>query len=185
MESVNDELDRTLRRARFHYEWMRARRALLGFLPVFGLVGAVCALSDQPERALASGIILFLLGAAVLWYGRDLRRAVLPGVAAGLLPISLVFGAEHLGHACGGSSCTSLCLAACVAGGFLAGGWVTSSKTAREARVAFWVAASAVALLTGAMACARLGIAGMGGLLFGYGVGALPGCIRRLLTKTG
>lgn len=184
MESVNRDLDRTLRRARVHYEWMRARRALLGFLPVFALVGATCALTDRPDRALALGIVLFVLGAATLWYGRDLRRAVLPGVAAGMIPLLLVLGAHHVGHHCAGPTCTSLCLAACVTGGAFAGFWVGASSFARQARAGFWLVASTVALLTGAMACARLGLAGIGGLLAGYAVGNLPSWFRRVLNRT-
>jgi hypothetical protein len=185
MESTSNNLDRTLKRARFRYEWVRARRAVLGFLPVFGLIGAACALSDRPVRPLAFGLALFVVGASVLWYGRDLRRSVLPGVAAGVVPLLLVLGAEHVGHACTGPTCTSLCLAACVAGGALAGFFVGSSKALRAAGVGFWLAASSMALLTGAMACARLGIAGIGGLLVGYGVGMLPSVVRRVLGRTG
>jgi hypothetical protein len=44
---------------------------------------------------------------------------------------------------------------------------------------------SSVAVLTGAMACARLGIAGLGGLLIGYGAGLVPSLIRRMLSKAG
>jgi hypothetical protein len=184
MESVNKDLDHTQRRARLHYEWVRVRRALLGFLPVFALVGATCALTDQPERALALGIVLFAVGAAILWYGRDLRRAVLPGIAAGVIPLLLVLGAHHVGHHCEGSTCTSLCLAACVTGGALAGFWVGASSITRQARAGFWLVASSVALLTGAMACARLGFAGLAGLLAGYAAGMLPSWIRRVLAKT-
>ena len=183
MESVNNDLDQTLRRARFQYEWLRARRALLGFLPVFALVGATCALTDRPDRALVLGIVLFLLGAVTLWYGRDLRRAVLPGVAAGVIPLLLVLGAHHVGHDCAGSTCTSLCLAACVTGGALAGFWVGASSIARQAKAGFWFVASSVALLTGAMACARLGVAGLAGLLAGYAAGMLPSWVRRALAK--
>ena len=184
MESVTKDLDPTLRRARSRYEWVRAQRAVLGFLPIFALVGATCALTDRPERALALGIALFVLGAATLWYGRDLRRGVLPGVAAGVIPLMLVLGAHHMGHDCEGSTCTSLCLAACVIGGALAGFWVGASSIARQAKAGFWLVASSVALLTGAMACARLGIAGIGGLLAGYAAGMLPSWIRRVLAKS-
>jgi len=97
----------------------------------------------------------------------------------------LVLGAEHVGHVCTGPTCTSVCLAACVAGGALAGFFVGSSKAAREAGMGFWLAASSLTLLTGAMACARLGIAGIGGLIVGYGAGVLPSVVRRVLGKTG
>ena len=184
MESVSNNLDRTLKRARLRYEWVRARRALLGFLPVFGLVGVACVLSDLPERALGFGLALFVVGALVLWYGRDLRRSVLPGVAAGVVPMLLVLGAGHVGHVCAGPTCTSVCLAACLAGGALAGFVVGASKAARDAGVGFWLAASSVALLTGAMACARLGLAGLAGLMVGYGAGMVPSLVRRVLGRT-
>jgi len=183
MESESKDLDRTLQRARSRYEWARARRAVLGFLPALGLVGVACAFSERPLRALGFGLVLFLVGATVLWYGRELRRAVLPGLAAGVVPMLLVLVGAHVGHSCEGSSCTSLCLIACIVGGTLAGFVVGASKTAREAGVAFWLAASSVALLTGAMACSRLGFAGIGGLLAGYGVGLVPSLIRRALSK--
>lgn len=183
MESVTNDLERTRRRARFRYEWVRARRALVGFLPALGLVAAACSFSDRPLRALGFGLALFAVGATVLWYGRAVRRAVLPGLVAGVVPLVLVLGARHVSHHCDSETCTSLCLAACVIGGALAGLITGASKTGRKAGVSFWMVASSVAVLTGAMACARLGFAGLGGLLVGYGAGLLPSLIRRMLSK--
>jgi hypothetical protein len=153
---------------------------VLGFLPVFVLVGVACALGDRPWWALAFGVGLFAAGVWALSYGRDARRAVLPGLAAGMAPLVLVLLARHVGHVCGGAECTSLCLQACVVGGAIAGLAVGFTKAARSAGAAFWVAASFVAVLTGAMACARLGISGILGLVLGYLVGLLPGLVRRV-----
>ena len=181
MDSMSEVLERTLRRARRRYEWTRARRALLGFLPMAVLIGLACAASDRPVWASAFGSSLFALGVVVLWYGRDLRRAVLPGVVAGIVPLGLVMGARHLGHTCDGLTCTSLCLTACVVGGALAGLVVGSSKLARSAGPGFWLVASSLAVLTGAIACARLGAAGIVGLLLGYLLGAAPTLASRAL----
>lgn len=179
MDSATNQLNQTLRRARLRYEWTRARRAVLGFLPVFVLVAVACALGDRPWWALLFGLLLFMAGVVALSYGRGARRAVLPGLAAGMAPLVLVLLARHVGHVCGGAECTSLCLQACVVGGAIAGLAVGFTKGARTAGAAFWVAASFVAVLTGAMACARLGISGIVGLVSGYLVGLLPGLIRR------
>lgn len=183
MESMNNDLERTRRRARLRYEWVRARRAVVGFLPALGLVAAACAFNDRPLSALGFGFALFAVGVTVLWYGRAVRRAVLPGLVAGVAPLLLVLGAPHVDHQCDSTTCTSLCLAACIIGGALAGLVVGASKAGREGGAGFWIVASSLALLTGAMACARLGIAGLGGLLVGYGTGMLPSLIRRTLSN--
>lgn len=183
MESVTNDLERTRRRARLRYEWVRARRAVLGFLPALGLVAAACAFSDRPLSALGFGLALFAVGATVLWYGRDVRRAVLPGLVAGVAPLLLVLCARHIGHHCDSAACTSHCVAACIIGGGLAGLIVGASKASREAGAGFWIVASSLAVLAGAMACARLGFAGLGGLLLGYGAGVVPNLIRRVLSR--
>ncbi len=57
---------------------------------------AAVALSKYPMWAFALGGLLFVGGVILLWYGRDLKRAVLPGLAAGLLVVlsiqMIVFG---------------------------------------------------------------------------------------------
>jgi len=180
MDSTNNPLEQTMRRARVRYEWTRARRAALGFLPVFVLVAVACALGERPWWSLTFGLSLFAAGVVALSYGRDARRAVLPGLAAGGAPLVLVLLARHVDHVCGGPECTSLCLQACLVGGAIAGLVVGFSKASGRAGAAFWVAASFVAVLTGAMACARLGLSGILGLVFGYVVGLVPGLVRRV-----
>jgi hypothetical protein len=178
MASVT-ELEPTLRRARRAYELGRARRALLGFLPVLGLVGGACLLSDSPSWTGSLGLCMFFLGVVMLWRGRDLKRAVLPGVAAGSVPLVLVLCARHFGHMCTGTSCSTLCMQACAAGGAVAGLAVASVGNSRRSGPGFWLAASALAILTGAMACSCLGISGVVGLALGYGGGLVPGLLKR------
>ncbi len=173
------DLETTLRRARRAYELGRARRSLLGFLPALLLVGAVGLLSDNPAWTVSLGLCMFFLGSVLLWRGRGLKRAVIPGVAAGSVPLVLVLVARQFGHMCTGVSCTTLCMQACAAGGVVAGLAVASVGNARRSGLGFWLAASALAILTGAMACACLGASGVVGLALGYGGGLAPGLLRR------
>jgi hypothetical protein len=113
-----------------------------------------------------------------LWYGRDPQRAVLPGVAAGLVPLVLALCANHV-HACGVDGCTTLCVPACAVGGVVAGLAVAGVGNQRKAGPWFWASASALALLTGAMGCACVGSAGVVGLGLGFGAGMVPGLLRR------
>ncbi len=183
MDSATNS-EKVFRRARLAYEWGRARRAFLGALPVLVLIGGACLFGDRPSWALAFGGVLFFVGVAMLWYGRDPQRAVLLGLVAGLLPLVLVLCARHFGHFCTGTSCTTLCMQACAVGGILAGFAVASVGNARRAGPGFWVAASSIAILTGAMACSCLGGAGIVGLAVGFGVGAVPAQLGRAFAKT-
>jgi hypothetical protein len=176
-----DSTDMTVRRARLAYEWSRIRRAFVGsLLPVLVLLAVALIFGDRLEWTLAFGAGLFVLGMFMLWYGREPQRAVLPGIVAGMVPLFLVLCARHAGHFCTGTSCTTLCMQACALGGVLAGLGVASVGNARRAGLAFWISASAVSVLTGAMACSCLGISGIAGLAVGYVAGAAPVVIGRV-----
>ena len=179
MESV----ERIEHRARVRYELGRARRALLGFAPVFLLVALAVLLAKRPSTTLGFGVAVFAVGAVALWYGRDLKRAVLPGLAAGIVPLALTICANHIGHACLGDRCMSLCIPACAAGGVVAGLVVAIVGVRRRAGAGFWAAASGVALLTGAMGCGCAGYAGLAGLAVGFAGGLMPGFIGRVFRR--
>ncbi|HEX2882150.1 MAG TPA: hypothetical protein VHO25_21670, partial [Polyangiaceae bacterium] len=115
---------------------------------------------------------LFGNGVLLLWYGQGLQRAVLPGVFAGLIPLASALCANHFGHVCTGGGCVSLCLPACILGGVSAGALL--GYWARGRSWGFVLAASSLALLTGAMGCGCIGYAGVLGLLAGYAVGVIP-----------
>jgi hypothetical protein len=181
MES--DELTKTEHRARLAYEASRLRRAVVAFAPVLLLAVAAALIGQRVEYTIAFGSALFAFGVVLLWYGRDIRRAVIPGVLAGLVPLVFALCAKHVGHACTGDGCMTLCVPACAAGGFLAG-IVISVVWFRHGRdFGFWLGASAVTLLTGAMGCACAGVPGLVGLVLGYaataGAGLLLGALRR------
>lgn len=103
---------------------------------------------------------------------------MLPGFAAGLVPLALVLGANHV-HMCGSDGCTSLCLYACVIGDLAAALAVSVVGYRREARPAFWLSASAIALLTGAVGCVVVGYGGVAGLVLGFSAGALFGFVQQ------
>jgi hypothetical protein len=137
-------------------------------------------LAKRPSATLAFGLGTFAVGAVLLWYGRDFRRAVLPGVLAGLVPLSLVLCASHVEHMCMGGSCMMVCLPLCAGGGALAGVVVAVIGVRGRHGWGFWLASSAVALLTGAMGCACVGLAGLAGLALGFGAGFVATAARKL-----
>jgi hypothetical protein len=165
------------RRVRFRYEWARLRRALVGFAPMLAVGGVAVALGRHPSVAAAFALGAFLAGVILLWYGRDFRRAVLPGAAAGLVPLTLALCASHWHH-CTGDACVMVCVPACSAGGLLAGLAVTAIARHRRAGLVFLLPASGMALLTGAMGCSCVGVAGLVGLGVGYAIGLIPAFVR-------
>jgi len=128
------------------------------------------------------GLATAAAGAAMLWYGRDPQKAVLPGIAAGLVPLVLALCANQM-HVCGPDGCSSLCVPACTLGGVVAGLAVAAVGNQRRAGIWFWFSASSLALLTGAMGCACIGYSGIVGLGIGFAVGAVPGLLRRAFAK--
>lgn len=176
MDSV--DLSRVERRARARYEWARARAALLGFAPILLVVATAALIGKHASVTVGLGVTLFGAGVVMLWYGRELKRAVLPGVLAGLIPLALVLCANRM-HGCVGDNCMMVCVPACVVGGVVAGIVVGSVAARRRAPLAFWISASGLTLLTGAMGCACVGYAGVVGLAAGYVAGVLPTVIRR------
>jgi hypothetical protein len=178
---ASTDLKRLELAARRAYEWTRLWRALLGFLPILGLVALTALLVDRPGLVVALGAGLFGAGTVLLWYGRDLGRAVFPGVVAGLLPLCLSVGSYHDGQACLlDGSCLSLCVAACSAGGLGAGLFVAWYARKRPRSPWFWFSVAAVTLVTGALGCSCVGYAGISGLVLGYGLGVGPGMLRAL-----
>ena len=171
------------RRARRRYELARLRRAVLGFAPIFVLVALAALFAERPSTTAAFGAAVFAVGAVFLYYGRDLRRAVLPGVAAGLVPLVLTLALNHVEHACLGDRCMTLCIPACAAGGLVAGLVVSTLAVRRSSGIGFWLAASGVALLTGSMACGCVGYAGIAGLALGFAAGLASGVAGDVFRK--
>ncbi|HEY0466728.1 MAG TPA: hypothetical protein VGC79_21120 [Polyangiaceae bacterium] len=179
------DLDLLERRARRGYERSRLFRSLLGVLPVALLAAVVLCLGihPHPHVMLALGAGVFVLGAALLWYGRDPARAVLPGLAAGFLPLCLALCAQHLGHRCSEAECIAMCLPACAAGGVLAAGIVSWYGALRKRSAWFWTSASSLALLTGAVGATCAGLSGVLAVAAGYSLGFASGFVFKRLRR--
>ncbi len=178
------ELSELERRTRTRYEWARAKRAVVGFAPLLLVVAVATAVARHPSVTGAFGVAAFVAGATMLWYGRDPKRAVLPGVLAGFVPLVLVLCTSHM-RGCSGDDCMMMCVPACSVGGLVAGLAVASVGNQRRAGAVFWLSASALALLTGAMGCACVGYSGVAGLAIGFAAGVVPGLLRRAFARTG
>jgi hypothetical protein len=178
------ELQQVRARARRAYEWGRVRRAAGGVAPVLPLVALAAYLSARPGPAWTFGLGAFLLGAALLWVGREPQRAVLPGLAAGAVPLVLALCANQV-HLCGPDGCSTLCMPACIAGGLAAGAGISVLGLRRRAGWAWWLGASTLSLLVGAMGCSCVGYSGVVGLFGGYAVGVVPLLLKRAVTPRG
>jgi hypothetical protein len=172
MDSI--ELSKVQRRARLKYEQARMWRGLWGFAPAMLIVVFASSVARNPSSAVLFGAAMFGAGVVMLWYGRDLKHAVLPGLAAGAVPLALALCANRAGHYCTGDACVSLCLPACVSGGIVAGLGVALWGYRGKHGLGYWASASLLALLTGAMGCACIGYAGLFGLGAGYALGMIP-----------
>ena len=161
--------------ARQAYERGRLRFALEGaasLIPVAVLLPAVGAV---PSIALASGVLLLVAAAGLLYRGGAVSRALLPGLAAGgiawILPSlpRLVYGV------CPAQLCLALCVGGAVTGGLLAGLVIADrARVVAEDRAAFLWSAVLVAFLVGISGCAVAGAAGVAGLVGGFLAGTTP-----------
>jgi hypothetical protein len=177
----SDDLRPIEAKARRAYELTRARDASLAFAPVIALIVGAAFLGDRAGWALLFGGFLFALGTGLLWYGRGVKRAVLPGLAAGLVPLALSLCAKHVDHLCMGAACMALCIPACFVGGVVAGVVIDLVILRGTGKLGFLAAASGVGLLTGAMGCVCSGVLGLAGLVLGFAVSALPGFVGTIV----
>lgn len=163
-----------LQRARWSYELGRLRVALPGLAAAAALVAFVLARPHSAAAPLFGGALLFAVLAAGLWR-RVSARAVLPGVAAGLVPLLAPALAMQAGMGCGLRDCTQLCLVSCLLGGVVAGAFIAWRSSALVAgRRLFLGVAGAVGTLAGALGCLEFGAFGLLLLLGGVGVVLSP-----------
>src|SRR5687768_5083635 len=100
--SMAVDIARAENRARRAYELGRARRATLLALPLVLPAALAGVLGEIPAKAAVIGVLLYVAGVALHWRGRDLAAGVLPGAAAGLVPLAL--GLLMRMHGCVGGS---------------------------------------------------------------------------------
>ena len=176
------EIAQLQRRARMAYEFSCLRRAAVGMVPAIVIVALATCFTHRPMSAVVFGSVAVALGVFMLWFGREPQKAVLPGIAAGIVPLVLAFCANYV-HSCGMHGCSSWCVPACALGGVVAGLTVASFGNQRQAGPVFWLSASGLALLVGAMGCSCVGYSGVLGLGLGFAAGTVPGLLRRLAAK--
>ena len=174
------ELAKIERQLRRQYEFGRAKRAVLGLAPLLLVAVAAAVVGHHPTATVAFGAAAFTVGTLMLWYGREPQRAVLTGALAGFVPLVLALCSSRM-HGCVGDGCMMTCVPICSLGGLVAGLAVASVGNQRRAGAPFWLSASALALLTGAIGCACVGYSGLAGLAIGFAAGVVPGLLRRSL----
>ncbi len=174
---VFPDLQELERRARRRYEVARARRALVGAAPALALLFVLAIGAIDRLLLVGLALSLYVCLAMLLWVGRDAARAVLPGLAAGLVPLVFSLVAHTISHDCAGWTCL-VCIPMCASGGLIAGAAVSWLGLRLRFGAVYWAAASLLVLLVGAMGCACVGVSGVVGLLLGLVVGAAPGVLR-------
>lgn len=164
-------------RTRCAYERGRVLAGLRLAAWVLPMVAFAVLLQGDPAARLSVGGALFATAATFGWRGGAWGRAVIPGLLAGAVPMGLpmLARASDAGCALAGMSCTTWCLAACLAGGTIAGA-LLGYRAARtsEARLAAFCASGVVAVMTGSLGCLVIGSAGLLGLVAGFGITAVP-----------
>jgi hypothetical protein len=104
---------------------------------------------------------------------------------AGMIPLGCSLAVFHGNSGCGCVRCASLCQAACVIGGMLAGAAVgfLGVRYQDRKRLGYWIEASGLALLTGSLGCSCMGFAGITSLMGGYAIGIGASAVRFLFEK--
>jgi len=154
-------------RARRAYELGRLRAALrvAPFVLAAAAAAIACGRPAALTGALAGTLLLLCVGAAFV--GGPGGRGIMPGLMAGVAPLTMPLLMATLGHASFGPACLSLCLPACVVGGAVAGVVIGRSAARLEPDRRFVAAAVAVAALMGALGCTIAGVVGVLGMLAG------------------
>lgn len=170
-------------RARRAYENGRRVRAAELSAPFLAIGVLAMVTGTRVSTAIFVSLALTLLAFAFLVRGQSLGRAVLPGLLLGLVPFGCAHAAQHvpasLGHLCTGSQCVSWCIPMCAAGGLIAGAWIGRLARRAASPFVFAVGAGSLAVLTGSLGCACVGLSGVAGAALGLGSGLLPTLVFR------
>ena len=175
------DLEALERRARAAYERGRWRRAGLDAWPVLALAGLALAFGSRPWIIVVLTVTLLVAVVVMGHHGRAWRRAIVPGLIAGSLPMVVGLSACHIPHACSGPACMAWCMpmvgTAALLGGLLMGRQALRAQP--PGRAAELLPAALLASLTGAMGCIAIGIGGLLGLTIGIALGTVPALVVR------
>jgi hypothetical protein len=154
----NDEL---LARATAAYErgrWWKGLRTAALVVPMM-LVSFGCCGTPSTSCVLAG--LLAVLATVLVWRGGSGGRAVVPGFAAGIVPLALPLVACP---ACASLGVAGLLpLLSCAVAGLASGAIVVvyAARERQDHRAAFVVAAGAVSALAGSLGCVIVGLGGV------------------------
>jgi hypothetical protein len=162
-----EHVTRIERRVRRTWEWHLAGRATLGTLPAVLLVAAMAGLGGRMVQWLGIGAGLIVAAWLALYLGGRFRRAVMPGLAGGLVPLSCAVAADLYGHACSASGCVSLCVPACIGGGLGCGILISVHARRSDWQPVSLITAGWIAALAGALGCSCVGFSGIAGMAVG------------------
>lgn len=169
------DLEHAARRA---YENGRRVRAAELSLPLLAVGVLAVVTGTKVATAVSVSLALTTLAFAFLVRGQSLGRAVLPGLLLGLVPFGCAHAAQHVpasfGHLCTGSQCVSWCIPMCSAGGLIAGALIGRLARRASSPGLFALGAGSLAVLTGSLGCACVGVSGVVGAALGLSTGLLP-----------
>jgi hypothetical protein len=156
-------------RLRRRYELARARRALIVLIPILAMAGLTWRVAGDLWGPIFGGALLSVVGVVFLWRGQAAGRVVVPAMLAGAVPFACALWAH-----CAGERSVGVCTLACLGASVAAGLMVARVARRSDAHARTWAYAGSVAILTGSIACACLGIGGLLGLALGFGAVAVP-----------
>jgi hypothetical protein len=160
------------------WEWQQAGRATVGTIPIVFLCLAMLAISGRAVQISTIGAGLVVAVWLSLFLGREFRRGVLPGIAAGIFPLVMATTAEMVGHSCSAEGCVSWCVPACIAGGVTGGALLSWSARRREWPLSQLLVGGWVSILCGALGCSCVGYSGIVGMVAGLAIPTAPVLIR-------
>jgi hypothetical protein len=173
MESADDPLAARARRA---YEGGRLRWALqIGWI-VLPLVAVSFIAVGGSAVSAATGALLIVAATTMRWRGQTLTAAVRAGLAAGLIPFTLLLTVKcGSGAFCALDGCMAHCARFCAFGGLAAGVLLAARARRHGDRVIeFLVGASVIAALTGIIGCFVGGLTGMAWMVLAELAATLP-----------
>ena len=180
--------EEVLHEARRAYERGRVAKAMRTSLLVLPMILVSFGCCGNRSASIAFAGVLVALVASLVWRGGDVGRAVVPGLAAGAVPLGIALLACPACDRVGVSGTWPMAI--CVVGGVLSGAMVarfaaraspdashaTSDQPAhaRARRATFLVTAGAVAALAGSLGCVVMGAGGVAAMAAGLALIAVP-----------
>lgn len=158
------EHDLLARRARRAYELGRLRMASRVALLVIPAVALGVMLSSARSECACLGVIVLASAVGLRWYGRGYDRAVVPGVIAGVLPMSAGLVSPRLLAAGEEVTCAVLCAVGLVSGIMLAR-YATRDAQGLDGRR--WLVGVGIAAVMAIIGCLGHGFEALLGLLLG------------------